>query len=348
MRKIICLLLCLTLCSATAIAQSYGHSDNEEYFQSQEYYDSHIDIPHGKVKDLAYNEDDGTISFKIDYFFDGLQVNKNVTFLIDKNTYIPKYEEGISPDIDAFISGEHKWISFFITSEDDEKITNMSLEESTTVHVDRIWDICKNVSVYPSPEETRRNERLKNYGIMVGDPDGNFNPYRILSRAELTKIAVVMSNPNFAETVIEQPAEFTDVDAEHWAYPYIAYAKQADIIDGYPDGSFKPESDITCAEAAKVFVSLLGYTSFAEQNGGYPTGYMKAASRYGIMNGLEIKAEYPITRSDTAIMVCNALDIPLMKPIPGDESAYAIYDGTSLEYPLQTLEIQNFKAKVQG
>ena len=316
----------------------------EETQTSTEYYynsDEHAML-FMKACDIKKDDASSTITFKVESELNGEEpMHPDLVYIIDKETGI---SESVFIDVEGFAKGELPWIGVYVTKEDVEKVNNNGAE---SIHISYVWNTSSHVSIYPSADEVARNTRLKERNIMVGDPDGNFNPYRILSRAELTKIAVVMSNPNFAETVIEQPAEFTDVDAEHWAYPYIAYAKQEGIIGGYPDGSFKPESGITCAEAAKVFVSLLGYAPFAEQNGGYPNGYMSAASRWGIMNSLDIKAEYPILRSDTAIMACNALDIPLMKPIPGDESAYAIYNGTSLEYPLQTLEIQNFKTKAQ-
>ncbi len=339
MQKILCLLLCLTLCSATAVAQSYGHSDNGEYFQSQEYYDTHIDVPHGRVKNLACNEDDGTISFKIDYFFDGLELNKDVTFLIDKNTYIPEYEDGVSPDIDAFISGEHKWISFFITPEDDERITNMSSEDSAIVHIDRIWDICKNVSAYPSPEETQRNKRLKNYGIMIGDENGNFNPYQCLTRAELTKIMVVMSNPDFMEEASFTEQSFPDVSPEHWAYPYIEYAKSSGIIDGYDDGTFKPERDVTIEELLKMTICLLGYEAMAETTGGYPGGYIKTAERLGLTETIAVEYDTHTIRTEAADVINKALDIPLMTE--NDKGEYIIWDGLNI-YPLSTIAIKHF------
>ena len=339
MRKILCLLLCLTLCSATAVAQSYGHSDNGEYFQSQEYYDTHIDVPHGRVKDLACNEDDGTISFKIDYFFDGLELNKDVTFLIDKNTYIPEYEDGVSPDIDAFISGEHKWISFFITPEDDERITNMSSEDSTIVHIDRIWDICKNVSVYPSSEETQRNKRLKELGIMIGDENGNFNPYQCLTRAELTKIMVVMSNPDFMEEASFTEQSFPDVSPEHWAYSYIEYAKSSGIIDGYDDGTFKPENDVTIEELLKMTICLLGYEAMAETTGGYPGGYIKTAERLGLTETIAVEYDTHTIRTEAADVINKALDIPLMTE--NDNGEYIIWDGLNI-YPLSTIAIKHF------
>ncbi len=340
MRKILCIILCLILCSATAVAQSYGHSDNSDYFQSQEYYDSHIHIPHGKVLDLVCNREAKTVSFKIDYFFDGEKVNKDVTFLIDKNTYIPEYEEGVSPNINALVSGEHKWISFFITPQNDEKINNMTYSESTIVHIDRIWDICKNVSVYPSPEEIQRNERLKNFGIMVGDENGNFNPYQCLTRAELTKIIVVTSNPDFMKEASFTGQSFSDAGPEHWAYPYIEYAKSNGIIDGYEDGTFKPENDVTIEELLKMAVSLLGYEPLAESTGGYPDGYIKTAVRLGLTENIAVEYNTHTIRTEAADIINAALDIPIMVSTGADE--YVVCDGSAAEYPLCTLAIENF------
>ena len=342
------ILIGLMMCSSMVFAQSYGHSDNEEYYQSQEYYDTHIDIPHGKITDLVCDKKNGTITFKIEYFFDGTEVKKDITLLIDKDTYIPEYESEISPNVDKFISGEHKWISFFITQEDNDRIDAMALGDSITVHVDRVWDICESVQTFPSPEEIKRNERLKNYGIMVGDENGNFNPYQALTRAELTKIAVVMSNPDFMKNVNLDGQSFSDVNFEHWAHPYIEYAKANGIIDGYEDGTFKPEQDVTVQEMLKIMICLLGYEPQAEATGGYPHGYIKTASRLGLLEGIAVEYDTYTIRTETADVINKALDIPLMKPIPEDEAVYAIYDGTSPEYPLQTLEIQNFKAKAQG
>ncbi len=340
MKKLVCMLLCLMMCCSAVFAQSYGHSDNEEYYQSQEYYDTHIDILHGKAKDLVCNEKSGTITFKIEYFFDGTEVEKDITLLIDKDTYIPEYESAISPDVDKFISGEHKWINFYITQEDNDRIAAMSFGESITVHVDRVWDICANVMVYPNPEETKRNERLKDYGIMVGDENGNFNPYQALTRAELTKIAVVMSNPDFMENVNLDGQSFSDVSSEDWAHPYIEYAKANGIIDGYEDGTFKPEQYVTVQEMLKMMVCLLGYEPQAEVTGGYPHGYIKSAMRLGLLEGITVQYDTYTIRTEAADVINKVLDTPLM--VQKSEDTWVICDGSALEYPLSTIAIKNF------
>ena len=339
-RRILCGAIGVAMCFTSAFAQSYGTSENKEYYQSQEYYDTHSAVAYAREKSLVCDEKAGTISFKLDYHFDGTPITKDITFVIDEYTYIPEITSEISPDIDKFVSGEHKWIDFYITPEDDARIEAMGADDSITVHVDRVWSICQAVVLYPSPEEKARVTRLNDYGIMVGDENGDFNPMQLLTRAELTKIAVVMSNPDFAENVDLSQQSFSDVSAEHWAYPYIEYAKANGIIEGYEDGSFKPEKNVTAHEAIKMMINLLGYTPFAEDNGGYPAGYMKAASRYGMLEGVELVTTESIIRSEAAWLITNTLDIPLM--VETFDGGFAICDGSIPEYPEMTLAIKNF------
>lgn len=60
----------------------------------------------------------------------------------------------------------------------------------------------------------------------------------------------------FSATVTGMAAEdaktFTDVPAEHWAYPYVTALSTTGVISGYPDGSFRPDATVTRAEWAKM------------------------------------------------------------------------------------------------
>lgn len=184
------------------------------------------------------------------------------------------------------------------------------------------------------------NERLKDYGIMVGDENGNFNPYQALTRAELTKIAVVMSNPDFMENVNLDEQSFSDVSSEHWAHPYIEYAKANGIIDGYEDGTFKPEQYVTVQEMLKIMICLVGYEPQAEVTGGYPYGYIKSAMRLGLLEGITVQYDTYTIRTETADVINKVLDTPLM--VQTGEGEYIICDGSALEYPLSTIAIKNF------
>ena len=53
------------------------------------------------------------------------------------------------------------------------------------------------------------------------------------------------------------PAEFTDIDDSHWAYNDVMSCVSKGIVQGYPDGSFRPSNDVTRAEAAAIIYRML-------------------------------------------------------------------------------------------
>jgi len=46
------------------------------------------------------------------------------------------------------------------------------------------------------------------------------------------------------------PAVFSDVSSDHWAFDYIQKLRESGITTGYPDGTYKPENNVTRAEMA--------------------------------------------------------------------------------------------------
>ena len=100
---------------------------------------------------------------------------------------------------------------------------------------------------------------LSNAGVLNGYADGTFRPNETITRAELVKMAVTFYS---SEAVLENPA-FTDV-AGHWAEAYIAEAVNLAFINGYTDGSFKPDQAITRAEAMKIINRTLNRAPHAD------------------------------------------------------------------------------------
>ena len=91
-------------------------------------------------------------------------------------------------------------------------------------------------------------------GYLSGYPDGTFRPDAPISRAEFAKIAVSFTQNNGSAVY----NYFTDVKTTDWFAPYVTAAKDAGLIEGYSDGSFKPESKITRAEACAIVNRTLG------------------------------------------------------------------------------------------
>lgn len=95
---------------------------------------------------------------------------------------------------------------------------------------------------------------LCNMGVIGGYADGTFRPDAPISRAEFAKIAVSFTQNNGSAMY----NYFTDVKTTDWFAPYVTAAKDAGLIEGYSDGSFKPESKITRAEACAIVNRTLG------------------------------------------------------------------------------------------
>jgi hypothetical protein len=91
---------------------------------------------------------------------------------------------------------------------------------------------------------------VKQQGLMVGDAAGAFNPNAAITRAEIAAIAARYKQFMLA-TEDEGITAFTDITG-HWAVLEIAANKQAGILNGYEDGTFRPNGNLTRAEAVRV------------------------------------------------------------------------------------------------
>ena len=97
---------------------------------------------------------------------------------------------------------------------------------------------------------------LTNMGIICGYPDGTFRPDAPITRAELTKIAAsFFSDPRVAATY---DGRFSDVQGAEWYISYLMTAIEEGLIEGYPDGSFRPNRPITRAETCTIVNRTLG------------------------------------------------------------------------------------------
>ena len=95
-------------------------------------------------------------------------------------------------------------------------------------------------------------------GILNGYSDGAFKPNASITRAEFATIAArFLSNPYSLKD------RFTDTEG-HWAEVYINRAAEVGWINGYTDGSFKPDQAITRAEAVTLVNNVLGRAPHAD------------------------------------------------------------------------------------
>lgn len=92
---------------------------------------------------------------------------------------------------------------------------------------------------------------MSKLGIVNGYEDGTFGPAKAITRAEFATIAA-----RFEEDVAVGSENFTDI-AGHWAEEYIKEAAALQWVNGYEDGSFKPQNYITRAEVMTIVNRML-------------------------------------------------------------------------------------------
>ena len=95
---------------------------------------------------------------------------------------------------------------------------------------------------------------LANMGAISGYEDGTFRPNEPISRAELAAMAVRFYDTFEAEY---EEGTFLDVDGDEWYADAIAAAEELGIIGGYPDGTVRPEANITRAETCAIVNRVL-------------------------------------------------------------------------------------------
>jgi len=112
---------------------------------------------------------------------------------------------------------------------------------------------------------------------------------------------------NTASKLISQI--FSDIRESDWYATTVKKLVDMGGINGYPDGTFKPNNQITRAEFTKILVSALGYDNLKPTGSHWASGYVDKAVSIGLATSGELSdLNRAITRKEMAKMVANALD----------------------------------------
>ncbi|MBO5178940.1 MAG: S-layer homology domain-containing protein [Clostridia bacterium] len=148
---------------------------------------------------------------------------------------------------------------------------------------------------------------LVNEKVINGYEDNTFRPETKITRAEFSKM-IVLAN-DISET---KENTFSDVPTNHWATKYINSVYASKLVEGYEDGTFKPEKNITYGEISTILVRVMGYEEKVKENKLiWPLNYMHVAESLGLFQGWntnDLLAENPATRANTALMIYNMLN----------------------------------------
>lgn len=182
------------------------------------------------------------------------------------------------------------------------------------------------------------------FDIMVGDAGtGLFRPGDPIKRSEVTKVAVALKGLTNAANA-SGTTKFPDVESGHWATGFINVGTSEGLIIGDDKGNFRPDDNITYAEAVTILVRALGYEPQAQSKGGFPTGYLVTGNSTGLTSGINVasaRSSQTVTRGDIAQLAYNSMNINLMEQTGfGSNEKYEITDETLLTSKLNAKLIQ--------
>lgn len=159
-----------------------------------------------------------------------------------------------------------------------------------------------------NPALTEAITVLKKAGFISGyskDSD-DFKVEKNVTRAEFASMIVrAMGLEDSAKALANLPTGFKDVPANLWANGYIAVAKQQGFVNGYPNGTFKPNAQVSYQDMATMLTIALGQ---AEAGTVYPAGYIVKAQQLGLFNKVDVPAYTDMaTRGNVFIMLYNMI-----------------------------------------
>ena len=244
--------------------------------KGKELAESHMDL---LAKGEAYKVDSPKIKGyklknKVDAVIEGTMPGRNLTIEV---VYIKKSTGGSSGTIDSPNKPTTKAPALTLNTDDhfafingypDGSVQpegNVTRAETAAILYRIMGDACQsyyktNSSSY---SDVARGDwyntyvaTLENAGVIVDTrTNGKFRPNDAITRAELASMIA-----QFAGLESASAAKFNDVGSRYWAAEEIAIAAKMGWINGYPDGSFRPDRNVTRAELMAMVNRALGRT----------------------------------------------------------------------------------------
>lgn len=135
-------------------------------------------------------------------------------------------------------------------------------------------------------------------GVVSGYQGGTFRPQSPTTRAQLVKMVVLMQN---LPLVNPATPSFSDVGPSHVFYQYVETARLHNIIQGYSNGTFRPDSSVSRAQVAKIVVLSHGWPLSVASTAAlcdvkaahWAYNYVQVAIAHGLFSGYGDGCFYP-------------------------------------------------------
>lgn len=173
----------------------------------------------------------------------------------------------------------------------------------------------------PQPAKPALNT-ADHYAYLMGYPDGTVRPGGSITRAEATTIFFRLLTEESRSQFWATENRYSDVSAGRWYNNAVSTMTRAGIVNGYPDGTFRPNAPITRAEMAKIIALFAKLEPSAERfpdaAGHWAEAYIRLAAGNGWIEGYPdgtFRPNQSITRAETVTMIDRVLE-----RVPKDES----------------------------
>ena len=158
--------------------------------------------------------------------------------------------EGLKSDVFiAEVGPKTDPVDLDVTIEVDPTMGNAFQEAAA--HITFVFSVEDN-EVPPPPLE-----REKHDAYIVGYPNGNVGPNDNITRAEVATIFYRLLQDDAREQVWCTTYPYPDVEANSWYSNQVATLTNAGILTGFPDGTFRPDQEITRAEVMEIINNVL-------------------------------------------------------------------------------------------
>lgn len=163
-------------------------------------------------------------------------------------------------------------------------------------------------------------------GYTEADGTSTFKPENTITRAEFAKVLVLSTTNGVALSATT--SQFPDVSEDHWANTYIAAAVKTGAINGYEDGTFRPENPVSYGEAIKMIVCTLGYGKLVTPTDPWYDGYIKMANSINLTKGAASIGSNEAKRGLVAQLIYNIRDCKSLVQTGTDSNGNAVYSST--------------------
>ena len=173
------------------------------------------------------------------------------------------------------------------------------------------------------PEELNTEDHV---AYLIGFTDGTIRPEANISRAEVATIFFRLLTDEARETYWSQYSPYSDVKADAWYNNAVCTLSRMGILNGYPDGTFRPDAPITRSEFTKVAISFFDYAEgyyvyggeFSDVTGAeWFASYLAAALDYGLIEGMPDGTFRPLNNISRA-EACTIVNRTLGREPDGD------------------------------